>query len=70
MCEAVVEELCDSLSGGLCAFGLGGCNGAKGDKHGGVYIAGIVEQGAHNLLNVSNASCREQSREVSGRAVG
>jgi hypothetical protein len=49
----VVEELSYSLSSGFSPFGLGRSESTKGNEHGGVYGASIVEEGANDFLEPS-----------------
>jgi hypothetical protein len=46
----VVEQMCGGFGGGMCSCGLGSGECAKGDQHGTVNGASIVEQDANNLL--------------------
>ena len=72
----VVEELGDGLSSGFSAFRLGRRKGSKGNKHGGVDGASIVEDGANDFLESSEArGIKEGSSvgrlgELSGCAIG
>ena len=47
---AVVEKLSDGLCSGFSTVGLGGGESAKGNEHGGIDGAGIVEKGADDFL--------------------
>ena len=51
----VVEELSDGLSSGFSTFRLGRRKGSKGNKHCGVNGARIVEDGANDFLESSEA---------------
>jgi hypothetical protein len=46
----VVEQMCGGSGSGVCSCGLGSGKCAKGDKHGTVNGAFIVEQDANNFL--------------------
>ena len=59
MSGTVVEELCD---GKVCALGSAGLfvgNGAEGHEDGDIDTAGIVEDGADNLLDTSDTRFAE-----------
>jgi hypothetical protein len=51
----VVEELRNGLSSGFSAFRLGRRKSAKGNKHGGVNGTSVVEEGANDFLELSEA---------------
>jgi hypothetical protein len=48
--DGVVEQMCGGFGGGVCSCGLGSSECAKGNKHGTVNDASIVEQDANNFL--------------------
>lgn len=56
VCTAIVEEMGDSIHGGLGAVGLSGREGAEGDEEGVVDGSGVEEEGADDLLEEVNAS--------------
>ena len=59
MSGTVVEELCD---GKVCALGSAGLfvgNGAEGHEDGDIDTAGIVEDGADDLLDTSDTGVVE-----------
>lgn len=51
----VVEELVDGEIGVFCGFCLFVGNGAEGHQEGDVHTAGVVEDGANDLLDSSDA---------------
>jgi hypothetical protein len=51
----VVEKLSNGLSSGFSAFRLGRSESAKGNEHGGVDGASVIEEGANDFLESSEA---------------
>ena len=62
----VVEQVHDSVGGGLGGAGLLGGNGAQGDQHGVVDGPGIVEENSHDLSDPSGGVGIEEGRGVDG----